>query len=143
MSRTQKQLVLKIAQSDTESEAVSRPLLVDQFKTQSIPEHAAWRTRCLHCRTWLYLGAEGQSISNITIEHIVPQSWFVRRAIIARLALPFVDPNDLRNLALACARCNHDKGKGHDTKPSDERAQAVVLQLVQKRLQRFRALEHS
>jgi 5-methylcytosine-specific restriction endonuclease McrA len=143
MSRTQKRLVLNIAQSDTESEAVSRPLQADHFTTQSIPDHAAWRTRCLHCRTWLYLAADGQSISNLTIEHIVPQSWFARRAIIARLALPFTDANDLRNLALACARCNHDKGKGHDTKPSDERAQTVVLQLVQTRLQRYRLPENN
>ena len=46
--------------------------------------------------------------------------------------------NDARNLALACAGCNHDKGKGPDARgPTDERAREVVAALLARRLERW------
>jgi 5-methylcytosine-specific restriction endonuclease McrA len=85
----------------------------------------------------LYVDLEGVGVSAVTLEHIVPQAWFERSKVIAALNLPFVDRNDTKNLALACPRCNHDKGKGHDTRANDPRARAVVLALLEKRLARY------
>jgi hypothetical protein len=51
------------------------------------------------------------------------------------------DRDDARNLAVACRRCNQDKGKGPDAAgPQDARAHAVVAALLAKRLTRWRPL---
>ena len=97
----------------------------------------AWQTRCLHCRSALFVSKQGDSLSGVTLEHIVPQAWFERPKIIAKLALTFTQVNDAKNLALACARCNHDKGKSHDCHPNDEHARGVVLALLASRIARY------
>lgn len=88
-----------------------------------------WLTPCLHCRSALALKLDGAPVSAVTLEHIVPQSWFVRwpNALCCRALAGADDP---RNLALACARCNHDKGKDLDVRgPGDARALEVVQAL--------------
>jgi hypothetical protein len=51
--------------------------------------------------------------------------------------------NDPRNLAIACATCNHGKGTSHDARgPKDERASAVIGQLLVQRLTRWRDPEY-
>ncbi len=74
-----------------------------------------WSTRCLHCRRTLQLRDDGEPLGHTTLEHVVPQAWFGRRAAAALTARVGDDADDPRNLALACARCNHDKG----TTPGD------------------------
>mgnify|MGYP002777966363 CR=1 FL=1 len=98
-----------------------------------------WTTRCLHCRTRLQVAADGEALGSSSLEHVVPQAWFGQRAA-ARLTVQVGDDrDDARNLALACRRCNQDKGKGPDARgPSDARAFDVVAMLLAKRLARWR-----
>jgi 5-methylcytosine-specific restriction endonuclease McrA len=99
--------------------------------------HGTWQTRCLHCRTRLALGPDGEPLGATTLEHIVPRSWFGRRAA-ASLAARVGRPDAPRNLALACARCNQQKGRTSDAAgPSDERARAVVTALLERRERRY------
>lgn len=98
-----------------------------------------WETRCLHCRRRLYVRADGDAIGSATLEHVVPQSWFDKRAAAALTAQVGDDANDPRNLAVACAPCNHGKGTSHDARgPNDERARAVIGRLLGSRLARWR-----
>jgi len=96
-----------------------------------------WQTRCLHCRAHLSITAQGEPLGTATLEHIVPRSWFGRRGsedIIAGLD----GPSDPRNLALACARCNQQKGRGPDAAgPADARAREIVRALLERRAGRY------
>ena len=97
-----------------------------------------WRTRCLHCRSTLEFDADGTPLGHGTLEHVVPQAWFGKRAAAALTREVGDAANDARNLALACAGCNHDKGKGPDARgPTDERAREVVAALLARRMERW------
>ena len=99
-------------------------------------------TRCLHCRRRLHVRADGQPLGSATLEHVVPQAWFGKRAAATLVAQVGDDPDDPRNLAIACAGCNHGKGVRHDARgPGDERARAVIAGLLERRLARWRAPE--
>lgn len=118
-----RRLLLLAAATDAEAERVD----------------AGWRTRCLHCRSRLLLSLAGEPLGPATLEHVVPRAWFERPAA-AALVARVGTADDPRNLALACARCNHDKGKGPDERgPGDARAHAVVQALLERRLARWRA----
>ena len=98
-----------------------------------------WSPRCLHCRRALQSRDDGGPLGHTTLEHVVPQAWFGRHAAAALTARVADDADDPRNLALACARCNHDKGKGHDARgPRDARAREVIGALLDTRLLRWR-----
>jgi hypothetical protein len=98
-----------------------------------------WRTRCLHCRARLEFKADGEPLGAGSLEHVVPQAWFGKRAAHALCAQVDHAANDARNLALACATCNQSKGKGPDARgPQDARALEVVSALLARRLQRWR-----
>ena len=98
----------------------------------------AWVVPCLHCQSKLAVSAHGEAHGATTLEHIVPRSWFGRgaaRDLVARVG----EPDAARNLAAACARCNQQKGKTHDADgPSSARAREVVIQLLDRRAERFR-----
>jgi 5-methylcytosine-specific restriction endonuclease McrA len=117
-----------------------RRLLLDAVRTDRCAEPAdgGWTTRCLHCRARLLLRADGEALGPTSLEHVVPRAWFGRRAaaaLVARVAAP----DDPRNLALACTRCNHAKGRGPDERgPADPRALEVVEALLARRLERWR-----
>lgn len=114
-------------------------LLLSAVQTDTVAEltDGTWRTRCLHCRSALYVSDEGVPSNGATLEHIIPRSWFEKRAA-ADLIGDLSGPNDVRNLALACPRCNSGKGMGHDKAgPSDQRAREVVQALFDKRQARF------
>ena len=105
----------------------------------------ALRVRCLHCRSWLTVAQDGRTTSAVTLEHVVPQSWFLKPRAIKLLFEGLREPapesaNDPRNLALACAGCNQAKGRSHDRTPFAERAQAVVRALWQTRMGRYQAV---
>lgn len=96
-----------------------------------------WQARCLHCRAHLSITADGEPLGTASLEHIVPRSWFGRRGsedIVAGLD----GPSDPRNLALACARCNQQKGRGPDAAgPGDARAREIVRALLDRRAERY------
>lgn len=104
----------------------------------------AWETRCLHCRRRLYVRGDGEALGGATLEHVVPQAWFGKRAAAVLTAQVGDDANDPRNLAVACASCNHGKGMSHDARgPNDERARTVIGQLLESRLARWREPENA
>ena len=101
-----------------------------------------WDTRCLHCRARLQVRNDGQAMGHSTLEHVIPQSWFGERAAKTLCSHVGDDANDPRNLALACTRCNHDKGKGHDARgPNDIRAVEVISALLERRNARWRDID--
>lgn len=116
-----------------------RKLLLAAVQTDTVAElvDGTWRTRCLHCRSALYVSDEGVTSNGATLEHIIPKSWFEKRAA-ADLIGDLIGPDDVRNLALACPRCNQGKGHSHDNAgPNDQRAREVVQALFDKRQARY------
>ncbi len=103
-------------------------LILEIVKTdrtfEKLGSAAGWIGRCLHCNTSIHVGDTGQS--HATIEHIVP-------------TCAGGSGSDMLNLALACSRCNNEKGIRHDPKyPSDPKAVSVVNNLLDKRKKRWR-----
>lgn len=81
--------------------------------------------KCLHCGRKLWLQPSGEPISRATIEHIVPRT--------------HGGSDELSNLGIACARCNHGKGVRLDVRRADDPTlQRVTQTLVQRRQQRWR-----
>jgi 5-methylcytosine-specific restriction endonuclease McrA len=81
--------------------------------------------KCIHCQTKLAIRLDGAPIGDATLEHIVPRNHGGTDA--------------LENLAVACGRCNAEKGLRHDHKrPDDPRARRVIERLQAKRKARFR-----
>jgi 5-methylcytosine-specific restriction endonuclease McrA len=123
MNATLKRLYLLAALSDQQTEIRADRLVC----------------RCLHCRRTLELQLTGEPRTPTTLEHIVPQAWFGKTAA-KRICALVGEPNDARNLALACPNCNQGKGKSHDANgPRDERAVEVIQQLLARRLARMKA----
>lgn len=117
-----------------------RLLLAAQTDALAVLDDGIWSTRCLHCRSALQVRDDGEPLGLTTLEHVVPRAWFDRRAAAALTVQVGEDADDPRNLALACARCNHGKGKGPDARgPGDTRAREVVEALLATRLSRWRA----
>jgi 5-methylcytosine-specific restriction endonuclease McrA len=83
-----------------------------------------WVGNCIHCCTKLVVYDDGST--SATIEHITPTA-------------AGGSDEDLFNLALACARCNNEKGIRHDARRLDARAKEVIENLKTRRLQRWRA----
>lgn len=118
-----------------------RRLFLQAVRTDSetLRDASGWQTRCLHCRTRLHVDLRGEPLGSASLEHVVPRAWFGKRAAAALAARVGNTPDDARNLAVACTRCNHDKGKGPDARgPQDARAYEVVETLLSKRLARWR-----
>ena len=115
-------------------------LLALATDSEAVESGGTWTTRCLHCRSRLQATSDGSALGHASLEHVVPQAWFGKRAAAALTARVGDFPNDPRNLVLACARCNQDKGKGPDARgPGDARAFQVVEALLERRLSRWRA----
>ena len=114
-------------------------LLAVRSDSQADRDGKGWRTRCLHCRSVVGLAESGEPWPGTTLEHIVPRSWFKRPRAAALLIERVGAEDDPRNLALACARCNHQKGRGPDADgPGDDHALDVVARLLDTRLARWR-----
>lgn len=82
--------------------------------------------KCIHCGSRHTLLLDGTPVSDATIEHIVPRH--------------HGGTDELANLAIACVRCNGEKGIRHDARPRlDARLQALIAQLQMRRAERLRA----
>ena len=87
-----------------------------------------WQGKCIHCNGHLTVAEDGAPISRATIEHILPRSHGGTDAP--------------ENLALACARCNHQKGARLDQRRLDDPTlQAVMARLRERRAARWREPE--
>lgn len=81
--------------------------------------------KCIHCGTRHTIGLDGTPISDATIEHIVPRNHGGTEA--------------LSNLAIACARCNGEKGVRHDDRRwRDPKLQTLIASLLTRRAERMR-----
>ncbi|BCS35185.1 hypothetical protein TBR22_A44120 [Luteitalea sp. TBR-22] len=99
-------------------------------------DDGSWIVPCLHCQSKLAIAPGGAPLGEASLEHIVPRSWFGRgpaRVLVAEVG----DVEALANLAVACARCNRQKGKTHDADgPSNPRAREVIAALLARRAAR-------
>jgi 5-methylcytosine-specific restriction endonuclease McrA len=87
--------------------------------------HDVWVGKCIHCRSKLVIRDDGEPLGPATIEHIRARSQG--------------GSEDIDNLALACARCNHAKGVRHDAKKKpDARALEITERLLAERRARWR-----
>lgn len=112
MSSRTRWLVLAVVATDT------------TFVRARYGDHEAFIGKCLHCGARLVVGLEGEPVSRATIEHVLPRAHGGTDA--------------LENLALACARCNSEKGVRHDSKPRfDGRLAEVVESLAKRRMERW------
>lgn len=93
------------------------------FERITIDGQRAWIGKCLHCGSKLVVRDDGRAMGDATLEHIWPQT----RG----------GGNDLHNIAVACARCNREKGKRHDHKKG-ENLDDIVVTLKARREQRWR-----
>lgn len=110
-------------------------LLALQTNRAAAWQDGVWLGKCLHCRRKIRLTETGRGLDAVTLEHIVPRSWFGQRAAADLCALAGDAPDHPRNLAVACPHCNHLKGSRQDQRgPQDARAREVVAALLEKRL---------
>lgn len=73
----------------------------------------AWAGKCIHCNAAVSVGLDGEPLGQATLEHVVPRAHGGTDAP--------------ENLAIACARCNHQKGRRQDIRgPGDPGFEAVV-----------------
>jgi 5-methylcytosine-specific restriction endonuclease McrA len=91
------------------------------------PPRTAWKGRCLYCDTPIWLELGGAAITDVSVEHLLPR---------ARGGT-----DDLRNLALACSRCNQEKGRRHDASKRSARADDVIAAAITRRAERWRDAE--
>ena len=89
-------------------------------------DRPVWQGKCIHCQSPLWVDVKGRPGPGVTLEHIVPTS--------------LGGGNGCDNLALACARCNQQKGSRLDVLGLNHpRLQAVVETLQCRRRRRWRA----
>ncbi|MEZ4360602.1 MAG: HNH endonuclease [Kofleriaceae bacterium] len=97
----------------------------DTFTAQILDGQRVWVGKCIHCAAKLVLSDSGRPLGAATLEHIWPQA--------------LGGGNELENLALACDRCNRQKGSRHDhQRAEDPRLLAVVATLRERRQARWR-----
>ena len=93
------------------------------FERTRLDDRVVWVGKCIHCNSKLVVADDGRSLGEATLEHIIPQTQG--------------GTNDVNNLAVACGRCNREKGKRHDRK-RDGRLDEIVAMLQARRAERWR-----
>jgi 5-methylcytosine-specific restriction endonuclease McrA len=96
------------------------------FEPRLVRGNRAWVGRCIHCRRAIVVPEDPREPASATLEHIVPRT--------------HGGGDELDNLALACASCNHAKGRKLDARRRDDPVlQRVIEQLRAERDRRKRA----
>ncbi len=93
------------------------------FEKTTLDGKVMWVGKCIHCNTKLAVADDGRSLGEATLEHVWPQTQG--------------GSNDLTNLAVACNRCNREKGTRHDHTRT-QRLEEIVAELQAKRMARWR-----
>lgn len=113
VARSRRQIILAIVRTDRTFERADRL------------GRAVWVGKCIHCNAKLVIRDDGEPLGEATIEHILPRS--------------HGGGEECENLALACARCNAEKGIRHDWRHgTSERAQEIATRLLARRRERWR-----
>ena len=116
MARAHRRLILSIVHTDR------------TFERFASGERESWAGKCIPSNAHLHVALDGEPISRATVEHILPRSHGGTDAP--------------ENLALACARCNHQKGRRHDVRRrGDPKLMQLVERLLEKRRERWREPE--
>ena len=88
-------------------------------------DREVWWGKCIHCDARLVVERDGRTERRVTVEHIVPRH--------------HGGEDQLENLALACARCNGQKGVRLDPLPRGHPAlEAMITRLQERRSRRWR-----
>ena len=93
------------------------------FDRREIDGARVWVGKCIHCGTKLVVADDGRSLGEATLEHIWPETQGGTNAV--------------ENLAVACARCNRQKGTRHDH-TAGQGLDSIVATLRQRRMERWR-----
>ncbi len=93
------------------------------FERATLDGATVWVGKCIHCRSRLVVADDGRALGEATLEHVWPQAQG--------------GSDDLANLAVACARCNREKGARHDHHHTP-RLDEVVAVLRARRRERWR-----
>jgi 5-methylcytosine-specific restriction endonuclease McrA len=93
------------------------------FERQMLDGKRVWIGKCVHCNSKLVIADDGRSLGEATLEHVWPQAQG--------------GTDEVTNLAVACARCNREKGTRHDHR-GGARLEEVVALLQARRLERWR-----
>ena len=113
MSARKRHLLIRVAESDR------------TFERKEARGEVVLEGKCIHCQRKLSLYLDGTPVNDATLEHIVPKN--------------HGGTDDLDNLAIACARCNSEKGLRHDHKSQDdEKLNEVIATLQARRRDRLR-----
>lgn len=93
------------------------------FERTTLDGKPVWVGKCIHCNSKLVIADDGRSLGEATLEHVWPETQG--------------GTNDVANLAVACARCNREKGSRHDHRGGAKLEQVVAL-LQARRRERWR-----
>lgn len=93
------------------------------FEREILDGEPVWVGKCIHCGRKLVVSDAGRSLGEATLEHVWPEAQG--------------GTDDVRNLAVACARCNREKGTRHDH-TAGARLEHVVALLRARRAERWR-----
>ncbi|MEO8701183.1 MAG: HNH endonuclease [Kofleriaceae bacterium] len=93
------------------------------FEKTELDGAVVWVGKCIHCNTKLVVGHDGRPLGEATLEHVFPETQGGTDAV--------------ANLAVACARCNREKGSRHDHQ-GGARFEEIVAALRARRSERWR-----
>lgn len=93
------------------------------FERLTLDGKPAWVGKCIHCNTKLVVGDDGRTLGEATLEHVWPRTQGGTDAV--------------DNLAVACNRCNREKGSRHDHELTP-RLEEIARELRVKRMARWR-----
>jgi 5-methylcytosine-specific restriction endonuclease McrA len=112
-SRRKQRLLLAVATTDR------------TFERKELAGEEVLEGKCIHCQRKLTLRMDGTALNGGTLEHIIPKN--------------HGGTDELENLAIACGRCNSEKGLRHDHKrPDDPKYREVIERLQERRRERYR-----
>jgi 5-methylcytosine-specific restriction endonuclease McrA len=93
------------------------------FERTTLDDKTVWVGKCIHCNSKLVVDDKGRAMGEATLEHVWPETQG--------------GTNEVTNLAVACARCNREKGSRHDHR-GGQRLDEVVAVLKARRAERWR-----
>lgn len=87
------------------------------FARATVRGAECWVGKCIHCNARITVALSGETLG--TIEHIAPRT--------------HGGTDDVENLALACARCNAEKGVRHDPRRRDDPRRLELVEALRAR----------
>ncbi|HEU0037218.1 MAG TPA: HNH endonuclease, partial [Kofleriaceae bacterium] len=83
------------------------------FTRATLDDRRVWVGKCIHCNSKLVIADDGKPLGEATLEHVFPTTQG--------------GTNTVANLAVACARCNREKGTRHDHRGGERLDHVVAL----------------